>query len=119
MVRGTAALAGLKPAAARIGGPTLLAMAERRGLDHRSGSFTEAKHFRWIARGGRTWGGRPQTAMACPTLHSPPHFHALYGDFEATIDFEKLTGRLILCWKGSRRSCRWSKLGVEHVLGCR
>ena len=23
--------------------------------------------------------------------HSPPHFHALYGEFQATIDIEKLT----------------------------
>lgn len=23
--------------------------------------------------------------------HSPPHFHALYGEFEATIDIEKLS----------------------------
>jgi hypothetical protein len=88
---------------------------------------------------------------------SPPHFHALYGEFEATIDIEALNvleGQiprraldLVLDWaeihrgdpsrrsikvvsfgktgsgrgrgKVSTRSCRWSRLGIEHVLGRR
>jgi hypothetical protein len=34
--------------------------------------------------------------------HAPPHFHARYGEFEATIDIDTLT-----CWKTNYEVALW------------
>lgn len=31
-----------------------------------------------------------ESSSACSSIHAPPHFHARYGEFEATIDIDSL-----------------------------